>query len=94
MAGCLLIHPLLLRVFLCLAGVGTGFTENPESRILSDLDWGGGEEVLFLCCLPYVLMLVALSPGQALSSRKSGRGRGKCIREGRLSGERREDDGE
>lgn len=41
-----------------------------------------------------MLMLVALSPGQALSSRKSGRGRGKHIREGRLSGERREDDGE
>lgn len=61
MAGCLLIHPLLLRVFLCLAGVGTGFTENPESRILSDLDWGGGGgsiSVLLALCA-YVSCLVS-----------------------------------
>lgn len=94
MAGCLLIHPLLLRVSLCLAGVGTGFTENPESRLLSDLDYCRGGCVLFLFFLAYGLMLVALSPGQPLTSRKSGRGSGRCIRESRLSGERREDDGE
>ena len=93
MAGCLLIHPLLLRVSLCLAGVGTGFTENPESRLLSDLDYCRGG-FLFLCFSACVLMLVALSPGQPLSSRKSGRGRGRCIRESRLSRERREDDDE
>lgn len=86
MAGCLLIHPLLLRVSLCLAGVGTGFTENPESRLLSDLDYCGG--VLFLCFPAYVLMLVPLSPGQPLPSRKSGRavedvlGRAVCLERG------------